>query len=137
MTTAFVDTGAWIAAQHRGDAHHEAIRRFFRDPPSAIHLVTSNLVIAEAATYLLQHRLRPQAIALHERTSLAARSGFLQIAWVTAEVQERAWGLVEYYDDQVLSLYDCTSAVLARQVKADYVVGFDRDFTIMGFELRP
>lgn len=137
MTTAFVDTGAWIAVQHRGDAHHDAIRRFFRDPPPATRMVTSNLVIAEAGTYLLQHRLRPQALALHERTKLAARSGFLEIAWVTPDVQERAWALVEYYDDQTLSLYDCTSAILARQAKADYVVGFDRDFSIMGFELRP
>jgi predicted nucleic acid-binding protein len=134
---AFVDTGAWIAAQVRRDPNHEAATAYFRDPAPRTRLVTSNAVIGEVATWLVYHGYRSQAMLFRDRISGAERADLVRIEWVTRETYQRAWDIFERFDDQAFSFLDCTSIAIARDVGADYVVGFDRDFLVAGFELRP
>jgi predicted nucleic acid-binding protein len=134
---AFVDTGAWIAAQVQHDPHHQHATAYFRDPPGRTRLVTSNAVIGEVATWLVYHGYRAQALLFRDRISGAERAGLVRISWVTREIHTRAWDILERFDDQTFSFLDCTSIAIARDIGADYVVGFDTDFVIAGFELRP
>ena len=59
------------------------------------------------------------------------------MVWVTEEVHGRALDIFRTYDDQVFSVADCTSFVVARDRKIREVFGFDKNFLTMGFILKP
>jgi predicted nucleic acid-binding protein len=48
-----------------------------------------------------------------------------------------AWAYFDRYQDQAFSFQDCTSFAVAADHDVAYVFGFDRDFQIAGFNLRP
>ena len=59
------------------------------------------------------------------------------MVWVTEDVHGRALDIFRTYDDQIFSLADCASFVVARERKIREVFGFDRNFLTMGFILKP
>jgi predicted nucleic acid-binding protein len=54
-----------------------------------------------------------------------------------ADLESRAWEVMERYAGQTLSFTDCVGAVTARDGSADAVFGLDRDFAGLGFALEP
>lgn len=67
----------------------------------------------------------------------STQQGALTTEWITEQRHEEAWTYFDRYQDQVLSFCDCTSFVVAAERDVDFVFGFDRDFRIVGFDLRP
>jgi predicted nucleic acid-binding protein len=62
---------------------------------------------------------------------------FLTLTWITPEIHEAAWAIVDKFDDQRFSFYDCTSFAVCAERDVDFVFGFDSDFRTAGFDLRP
>ena len=119
------------------DSRHDLARDFFRTMIGDTRLVTSSYVLGEAVTWLTYHRGRRQALALHSMVQSAIKTNLLVMEWVTPAIYEQPWNLYERYHAQVLSFCDCTSFAICESARIDFVFGFDRDFQIAGFELRP
>lgn len=136
MPTAFVDSGAWIALIDPDDHWHRPATQFFRTL-TRTKLVTSNYVIAETLTWLVHKGLQHRTPQFRRMVRDSERAGFLDILWVTRVPHDEAWDLLEQYDDQDFSFFDCTSFVLAKEAKADFVFAFDSDFRIVGLDVRP
>ena len=134
--TAFVDSAAWIALLVSRDINHAAALRFFRSIPK-VRLLTSNYVLAETFTWLTYHGYRNAALQLNRMIGSSEKLKILSVSWVTRETHEAAWEVYTRYDDQEFSFYDCTSFVICRKEKVDFVFSFDSDFRTMGFDVRP
>lgn len=128
----FIDAGPMIAACNRGDRHRSAALEGFGDAEGK-RLITTNLVVSEAATWLRYHVNHRAMLDL--RTLLRGRH-ILVIA-SDEKVEGAAWDLLERMDDLVLSFADAVSAVVARREKCDAVFTFDSDFLAMGFSVYP
>jgi len=134
----YVDTGALIALIWRRDRQHERVREHYarlRDARDA--LLTSSLVIAETATRLRYDAgLRP-ALAFRELVEQAENTGRLNVRRPDADLESRAWDVMERHHDRALSFTDCVGAVTARDGSAEAVFGLDTDFALLGFALEP
>jgi predicted nucleic acid-binding protein len=134
----YVDTGALIALIWRRDRAHGRVRAHYerlRDSGDA--LLTSSLVVAETATRLRYDAgLRP-ALVFRELVEQAEAASALNIRRPDADLESRAWDVMERYDDRALSFTDCVGAVTARDGSAEAVFGLDADFAVLGFALEP
>lgn len=137
MTLAFVDTGAWLALSDNTDSDHRRAMGFYRSLTRGTRLVTTNYVVSEAYTWLRYRSSHRHALGFHRLLTGSVRYGATRIEWITPELHDAGWQIFEHYHDQVLSFTDCTSMVVARQQRADFVFAFDSDFSILGFDVRP
>ena len=137
MTLAFVDTGAWVALSDNTDADHRKALAFYRGLPRGTRLVTTNYVVAETYTWLRYRSSHRHALGFHTLLAAAVKRQVTRIEWITPDVHEAGWLIFARYEDQILSMTDCTSAVVAREQRADYIFAFDSDFSILGFDVRP
>jgi predicted nucleic acid-binding protein len=135
--TAFVDTGAWIALLVPQDVHHARARGFFQSIAPSTQLITSNYVLAETVTWLSYHRLRRTAFTLRDMVEAAESTNLLTTTWITQQFHSEAWEFFQRFDDHEISFCDCTSFAVCRSKVVDFVFGFDRDFLLAGFDLRP
>ena len=131
--TAFVDTSAFYAVLDADDSNHrrasEAWRRLLA---GATLLFTTNYVLLETAA-LLQHRLGIAAIrAFHENVS-----PLLRVEWIEESGHKAAVEAVLAAGKKKLSLVDCVSFQVMREVGVRTVFCFDRHFGEQGFEIIP
>jgi uncharacterized protein len=135
-STAFVDSGAWIALNLPADALHERATRALTDLGSA-RLVTSSDVVDESITRCRYEGGMRSAERLRRSIRAAVEMGRIEFVWAEANIYDEAWTLLEQFADIKLSFTDATSAVIAKRAKADYIFGFDSDFRALGFQLIP
>jgi predicted nucleic acid-binding protein len=94
-------------------------------------------VLAETATRLRYDAGLRAALAFKALVEEAEGAGLLTVRYADADLDSRAWELMEQYGDLALSFADCAGAVTAREARADAVFGLDSDFTVLGFALEP
>jgi predicted nucleic acid-binding protein len=138
LRVVYVDTGALIALIWRRDRAHERVRAHYarlRDARDA--LLTSSLVIAETATRLRYDAGLRAALAFRELIEQAEQAARLNVRRPDADLESRAWDVMERYADRALSFTDCVGAVTARDGSAEAVFGLDADFAMLGFALEP
>jgi len=98
-------------------------------------LYTSNYVLDESVTHILYRRKRhDHALRMLD---LITNSRYITMLWVTDDAQNRAIFLFRKYTDQILSMTDCTSAVLMNDYGIDTIFTFDSDFKALGFKTIP
>jgi len=68
---------------------------------------------------------------------LITNSQYITMLWVTESVQSEAISLFRKYTDQLLSITDCTSAILMTDYNIGAIFTFDGDFEVLGFETIP
>lgn len=138
MRPVFVDTGAWIALAVRRDQLHASAATYARRLALArTPLLTTNYVMLEAYTFIRYHYDHQKALAFDTILHNLIQTGRLTVVWVTEEVHGRALDIFRTYGDQVFSVADCASFIVARDRKIREVFGFDRNFLTMGFILKP
>jgi predicted nucleic acid-binding protein len=138
LRVVYVDTGALIALIWRRDRAHERVREHYarlRDARDA--LLTSSLVVAETATRLRYDAGLRAALAFRELVEQAEQVGRLNVRRPDADLESRAWDVMERYADRALSFTDCVGAITARDGSAAAVFGLDGDFAMLGFALEP
>ncbi len=132
MTT-FIDTSALYALLDRRDASHaraaEAWRRLL---DAAVPLVTHNYVLLETVA-LVQHRLGVAGV----RSFREELSPPLQIHWIDQAQHQAAVEAVVAADKRKLSVVDCVSFQVMRQLGVHTVFCFDEHFREQGFEVIP
>ncbi|MGE5226146.1 MAG: type II toxin-antitoxin system VapC family toxin [Planctomycetaceae bacterium] len=130
----FVDTSFWIAWTVPRDEHHQdALQLFASLAPQP--LVTSNHVRGETWTHLRRkagHRIGVEVLDRIDRSPLVT------VAFIGAELEERAANWLRKHDERAYSFVDATSFALMRSLKVRQALAFDGDFAAAGFvELRP
>ena len=138
MSLVFVDTGAWLALAVRRDQYHRAaVDHYTRLSDERTRLLTTDYVMLETYTRIRYDDGHRQALQFHETITRALDQGRLELEWVSRQTHEKAWQIFEKYEDQLFSLVDCASFVIAGEARVDQVFGFDRGFLTMGFVLAP
>ncbi len=134
----YADSSAFIALLRSRDRDHELIREHYaRLRDAGDILLTSNLALAETATRLRYDAGVRAALTFREFLERATASSRLVVRYSDADLDAKAWSMMERYSERSLSFPDCVGAVTAREGRASAVFGLDTDFTVLGFALEP
>ena len=134
----YADSGAFIALLWRRDRAHARVRDHYTALREAGDvLLTSDLVVSETATRLRFDAGLAAALAFRSLLEEAVAAGRLIVRHADAELDARAWDLMERHPGLTLSFTDCVGAVTATEGRAAAVFGLDNDFRALGFPLEP
>jgi predicted nucleic acid-binding protein len=129
----FVDSSAFVAVLEEDDQDHVAARaEWERLVAAGEDLRTSNYVVVETIAVLQRHSgVEPVRALLLRALSPVA------VQWVTQELHEA--GLRGYLvaNRRDLSLVDCVSFELMRELRIDTAFAFDPHFADQGFDCLP
>lgn len=126
----FVDTSALYAALNGEDEHHSQAGELWAallGGPDV--LLTSNYVLLETIA-LLGRRLGPAAA----RDFQTGFTPALQVVWVSEALHHRAVAALLTAGQRNLSLVDCVSFEIMRQLGIETAFAFDRHFVQQGFQ---
>lgn len=129
----FIDTAAFLAVLNANDQFHLLAKQSWEEMlASDLTLFSSNYVILET-TALLQHRFGVEAVRLFESDILP----IIEIVWVEETVHKQGMSALLAANRRDLSLVDCTSFEIMRQIGLDTVFTFDPHFREQGFSVIP
>ena len=129
----FLDTAAFLAVLNANDQFYPSARLAWNEILSSdASLVSSNYVILET-TALLQHRFGIEALRLFEGDILPV----VEIAWVDESIHKQGMSILLAANRRDLSLVDCTSFTIIRQLGLDEVITYDPHFSEQGFKVIP
>lgn len=125
----FVDTSALYAALNAGDEHHPASKETWnRLLDGDDLLLTSNYVLLETIS-LIGRRMGPAAV----RDFQAAFASLPEVVWVGEALHQRAVAALLTAGLRDLSLVDCVSFELMRELGLDTAFAYDHHFDQQGF----
>jgi len=126
----FIDTSALLAVLDADDEHHDqAVRVWHALAEVEAPLVTSNYVIVETVA-VAQNRLGIGAV----RTLTGDIGPLLDIVFVDAAMHAAAVSALLAAGQRHLSLVDCASFEMMRQLTLRRAFAYDRHFEEQGFE---
>lgn len=129
----FVDTSALIALLDADEADHAAVRQSWESALAASRrLVSSNYVVLESLA-LLQRRFGMSAV----RALLDGLLPLIEVHWVDEALHEASTRALRLADRRALSLVDCTSFELMRELDLHSALTLDAHFVEQGFEVAP
>ena len=129
----FIDTAAFLAVLNLNDQFHQSAKNIWDEILSSNSpLFSSNYVILET-TALLQHRFGIDALRLFQSDILPV----VEIAWVDETIHQQGMSALLVANRRNLSLVDCTSFEIMRQIGSDEVFTFDPHFREQGFKVIP
>jgi uncharacterized protein len=126
-----IDTSAIYGILDRTDPHHGSARASIEHLRSTgTGLVTHSYVLAETCA-LVQRRLGVEPVIRLHQTLIP----MFDITWVDRDLHDRALAAVRSIGRKAVSLVDCTSFVLMRDLGIGTALAFDGDFVTQGFDL--
>ncbi len=128
-TSAYVDTGAFIAFLDRSDSYHDLFARLFADPPM---LWTTPLVLAEGHAWFLR---RYDAARGLQFAAFIEELPRLMIATVGSREIAAANGYLRRFQDQKLTLADAVGLHVITVQKLRVVWATDRHLGLTGAQL--
>lgn len=127
----FTDTSAFYAVLDGDDENNPQAGRLWKEIiENEFRLVTSNYVIVETVA-LLQSRIGMEAVRVFHEDILP----LVHIHFVTPEIHSRGVSALLTASRRKLSLVDCVSFELIRDLKPDAVFAFDSHFADQGFTI--
>jgi predicted nucleic acid-binding protein len=126
----FLDTSALLAVLDADDQFHPRARRAWADLINrAEDLVCTNYVLVETFA-LAQHRLGLEAV----RSLVEDILPLLRVHWIGEAEHGAGVAALLTAGRRQLSLVDCTSFIVMRQLRLRTAFAFDSDFATQGFE---
>jgi predicted nucleic acid-binding protein len=130
MTT-YVDTSAFVAVLNRSDENHDAARRIWKELLSEQdQLLTTSYVLVETIA-VVQRRLGMEAARAFQESIVP----LLRIEWVDAMLHRAGVSAVLTANRRDLSLVDCVSFAVMRQLGLSQAFAFDAHFGEQGFQV--
>lgn len=137
MREIFIDTSAWYATEDASDENHAIALLFKEEIAGKYHLVTTNYVLDEIYTLLLDKIGYTRTVEFKQGIDMISMK-ILTIAHISEPMEKAAWEAFEKYNiDKQWSFTDCTSKVVMEQRKITEVFAFDHHFEQMGFVRQP
>ena len=128
---AFVDTSAFYAMASETDQAHVTARAVHEQlKRDNTPLVTTNYILLETVS-LLQRR---HGVAYAERFGDSVIEE-VELIWMTLTQHRAAWKLWKERRNRGLSLVDCSSFVVMRELHMPHAFAFDEQFQEAGFIL--
>ena len=125
----FVDTSALFAVADRSETNHtRATTEWIELLRAGRPLITTNYVLLESYS-LVQRRLGIQALAVLAEQIVPP----LTVLWLSAEDHAKALATVIAANRRHLSIVDCTSFAVMRELKIRRAFAFDEHFREQGF----
>jgi len=129
----FVDTSAFLALLNADDKDHKMASRAWIDWISESHqFYTSNYVALESYA-LIQRRMGLAAVRSLQSDLLP----LCHVHWVSPELHEISANNLFAANRRSLSLVDCSSFAVMRQLGLHVAFAFDRHFAQAGFTVVP
>ena len=129
----FLDTSAVYALLDRDDADHKKAKKIWSDVLNPENtLITSNYVLVECFA-LIQHRLGMEAVRVFQEDMIP----LINIEWVSAETHKSGVSALLAASKRKLSLVDCVSFEIIRDLGIKTVFAFDPHFAEQGFKCIP
>ena len=129
----FIDTAAFLAVLNANDQFHRSAKPIWDEILSSDSpLFSSNYVILETTT-LLQYRFGIEAVRLFESDIIPV----VEIVWVDETIHKQGMSALLAANRRNLSLVDCASFEIIRQIVIDEVFSFDPHFREQGFKVIP
>ena len=127
---AFVDSSAILALLNSNDQNHKIAKRVWEKllSENSHQLFCSNYIVVET-TAILQNRFGLSAVILFHQDILPV----FETLFVDQATHEAAVAALLNANRRQLSLVDCCSFILARQLGIDAVFAFDQHFVEQGF----
>ncbi len=128
-----IDTGAYYALAARRETHHPAaIRIEARMIAQHLQPFTTNFILAETHALILNRINRDTA----QRILAAIRASVgTSVVRVSARDEQRAWQIIERYDDKAFTFTDATSFAVMERLRIRQAFTFDRNFTEYGLPI--
>jgi predicted nucleic acid-binding protein len=134
MSQLFVDTSAYFALTDKRDENHEAavrvIHQFIREH---VELLTTNYIVAETHTLLLNRIGHTTALQVIE----ALYKSQTRIYRVREAEERKALDIIRLYTDKKFSLVDAISFATMERFHVTQAFAFDHHFAQYGFSLLP
>ena len=129
----FIDTSAFLAILNADDQNHDRAKQVWADliTRDAL-LICTNYVLVETVA-LVQHRLGMQAARVFQEDVLPV----VNIEWVNEAHHGAGVSAILTAGRRQLSLVDCVSFEMMRQLGIDTAFVFDHRFEEQGFKIIP
>ena len=129
----FIDTVAFLAILNAADRFHTPAKKCWNEILSSDStLFSSNYIILET-TALLQHRFGLEAVRLFEGDIIPV----VEFVWIDETIHKQGMSALLVASRRNLSLVDCTSFEVMRQIGLETVFTFDLHFHEQGFKVIP
>jgi predicted nucleic acid-binding protein len=133
----FADTSWWVAWALPDDGRHADALALAGALGGREGVLTTNLVVGEAWTFLRRRDGHRTATAFLDAVMALQEANRLVVHGVTASQEEAAWLWLRRHDERPYSFVDATSFQVMRESRLREVLAFDGDFSAAGFvELR-
>jgi uncharacterized protein len=127
----FVDTSAFLAILNKDDQFHElAAKKWLEIINSKNILFCSNYILVETIA-LLQKRFGTDAVCLFTRNI----QPLVNVVWVEEQVHNLGISILKSVNKHDLSLVDCVSFEIMRQMSIEEAFTFDNHFVEQGFKV--
>jgi len=131
--TIFLDTSGIIAVLDASDSFHAQAEPLWRQwIHEEVPLLTSNYVVVEATAVGQRHLGFSAASAIHQDLLPS-----VQVIWIDETLHQQAMDVLLAAQRRQLSLVDCSSFVLMRELGLQHVFTFDKHFAEQGFVCLP
>lgn len=127
MTSAFADTGYYVALMAEADAHHAAATRWSE---VATHVISTDFVFVELGNMLARSKWR---IALPGLISKLRRDPSVEVVPASRSLMDQGWRLYEQRPDKDWSVVDCISFMVMRERGLKDALTTDHHFEQAGF----
>lgn len=129
----FLDTGVLFAYFDKSDSEHKKISSILDSSKDIFY--TTNYIIDELITLLRFRNFKVSQIKAFIDDIRNEKIAFL--LYVTPEIEELAWVLLNKYKDHKFSFTDCTSFVIMRENGIKKACALDDHFKTAGFTVFP
>jgi len=135
----FVDSWAWIALADADDPQYRQALGVLKGlKADGVRLATTNVVICESWENLRRRFGLAAALRFyHYVEDISTKPGTLDIISVNAHDERDALRIARHHDDQDLSMVDCLSLAVMRQLGPHTAFTGDWHFTLLGFSAIP
>lgn len=132
----FIDTSAFYAMEVQVDINHEDALKVKTDIAKNRYgtPITSNYIINETLTLLRFKAGHQEAVAFKDKID---GSKSIKIIRIEESTDNSAWNIFKKHQDKELSIVDCTSFVIMKELGIKTGFAFDQHFAQMKFKVVP